>query len=258
MFYGIAISKLVFVTIAMFLAGFVDSIAGGGGLISLPAYLLSGLASTVAFACNKTSACLGTAVATYKYFKGGKVNIAVALISSLFGIVGAYFAAIVLLSLNPLFLQKMIVCVIPFVALFLILKKDFGSVDNFKSVPKTKVWITSTIFGLILGLYDGLIGPGTGTFAMMFFSIVLKFDLKTASGNARFFNLCAAIGSIIYYLISDIIVWPIVIITALADILGNYIGSYLALKKDVSFIRIVMIVVVTILLVKLGYDTFIL
>lgn len=257
MFYGITISKLIFVSLAMFLAGFIDSIAGGGGLISLPAYLLSGLPATAAFACNKTSACLGTAVATYKYFKGGKINIPVAIISSVFGIIGAYYAAKILLSLNPIFLQKMIVCVIPFVALFLILKKDFGSENNFASVPKSKVWITSILFGFILGLYDGLIGPGTGTFAMMFFALVLKFDLKTASGNARLFNLCAAIGSIIYYLTSNVIIWPIVIITAFADILGNYIGSSLALKKNASFIRIVMIVVVSILLIKLGYDTFI-
>lgn len=256
MFYGITIPKLIFVSVAMFFAGFVDSIAGGGGLISLPAYLLSGLPTTTAFACNKTSACLGTAVATYKYFKNGKINFAVAFISSVFGIIGAYIAAKILLSLDSVFLQKMIVCVIPFVALFLIFKKDFGSENNFVSVPKAKVWITSILFGFMLGLYDGLIGPGTGTFAMMFFALVLKFDLKTASGNARFFNLCAAIGSIAYYLISDVIVWPIVAITAASDILGNYIGSSMALKKNTSFIRTVMLIVIGILLIKLGYDTF--
>ena len=228
-----------------------------GGLISLPAYLLSGLPATVAFACNKTSACLGTAVATYKYFKNGKINIPIAIISSITGLIDANIAAKILLSLDPVFLQKMIVCVIPFIALFLIFKKDFGSENNFASVPKIKVWITSTLFGFILGLYDGLIGPGTGTFAMMFYALVLKFDLKTASGNARFFNLSAAIGSIIYYLFSNVIIWPIVIITASFDILGNYIGSSLTLKKNASFIRIVMIIVVGLLLIKLGYDTFI-
>ena len=118
MFYGITYGNLIFITVAMFIAGFIDSIAGGGGCISLPAYLLSGLPTTFAFACNKTSACIGTTVSTYNFYHNGKINIKVALISSICGIIGANIGAHILLNLNPVFIQKMIVCVIPFVALF--------------------------------------------------------------------------------------------------------------------------------------------
>ena len=256
LFFGITIQKLIFVCIAMFIAGFIDSIAGGGGCISLPAYLLSGLPPTVSFACNKTSACIGTSVATLKYLKGGKIDLKVTAISAVCGIIGSNIGARVLLTLDPVFLQKMIVCVIPFVALFLILKKDFGNENDFASVPTAKVWIVSVLSGLILGLYDGIIGPGTGTFAIMIFASVLKFDLKTASGNSKLLNFCTGFGSFIHYLFSGIIIWPVVICTAAANIAGNYIGSSLALKKNPSFIRIVMIVVVAILLAKLGYDAF--
>lgn len=257
MIFGISVAKLVFVTIAMFIAGFIDSIAGGGGCISLPAYLLTGLPTVTAIACNKTSACIGTSVATFKFLKKGKLNVNVTIISAICGIIGSSIGARILLKMNPALLQKIIVCIIPFVALFLVIKKDFGNKNEFNTIPLRKVWVVSIITGLILGIYDGLIGPGTGTFAILVYTLALKFDLKTASGNAKLLNLCTGIGAVIQYLISGAIVWPIVICTTIADIAGNYIGSSLALKKNTSFIRYVMLVVVAVLLIKLGVDVFV-
>lgn len=256
MFFGITYSKLIFVCVAMGLAGFVDSIAGGGGCISLPAYLLTGLPAPVAFACNKTSACMGTSVATLNFIKSGKINIKVTIISVILGIIGSNIGARILLSMNPLFLQKMIVCVIPFVALFLVLKKDFGNENKFDTISKLKVVLVSVIGGFIIGLYDGIIGPGTGTFAMLIFASVLKFDLKTASGNAKLLNFATGIGSVVHYIFTGVIIWPIVVCAAACDIVGNYIGSSMAIKKEPSFIRYIMLLVVTILLVKLGVDAF--
>lgn len=257
MFFGITVGKLIFISASMFIAGFIDSIAGGGGCISLPAYLLSGLPPTTAFACNKTTACLGTSVATVKFLKSGNLNLRVTLISAVFGIIGSNIGARILLLLDPSFLQKMVVCVIPFVAVFLIIKKDFGDENRFDEIPAKKTWIVSVLLGMCLGLYDGVIGPGTGTFAVMVFAMVLKFDLKTSSGNAKLLNLCTGVGSVIHYLTTDIIIWPIVLVTAAANMLGNYLGSSMAIKKESSFIRVVMVIVVIILLIKLGYDSFI-
>ena len=240
----------------MFFAGFVDSVAGSGGVISLPAYMLTGLSPTAAFVCNKTSACIGTSVSTINFLRNGKLNVKVTLISAVAGIIGSNIAARILLNMDPMFLQKMIVCVIPFIVLLIILKKDFGESNEFDSIPAAKVWLVSVVFGFILGVYDGLIGPGTGTFAVMIFASVLKFDLKTASGNAKLLNFCTGAGSIIHYIVSGAVVWPIVICTALADMAGNYLGSSLALKKGVSFIRTMMIIVALLLLAKLGYDAF--
>ena len=257
MIFGITVTKLVFVSVAMFIAGFIDSIAGGGGCISLPAYLLTGLPTVSAIACNKTSACIGTSVATIKFLKNGKLNVKVTIISAICGIVGSSIGARILLQMDPVLLQKIIICIIPFVALFLIVKKDFGNKNEHDIIPLIRVWIISIITGFILGLYDGLIGPGTGTFAILVFTLALKFDLKTASGNAKLLNLCTGIGAVIQYVLSGVIVWPIVVCTTLADIAGNYIGSSLALKKNSSFIRIIMLVVVAILLAKLAIDVFV-
>ena len=101
MFFGITIQKLKFVTVVMFFAGFVDSIAGSGGVLSLPAYMLTGLSPTAAFVCNKTSACIGTSVSTINYLRKGKLNIKVTLISALCGIVGSNIAARILLAMDP-------------------------------------------------------------------------------------------------------------------------------------------------------------
>jgi len=255
--FGITIGKLIFVCVAMFLAGFIDSIAGGGGCISLPAYLLTGLPTQTAFACNKTSACIGTSIATYKYFKSGHINVKVTLISAICGVIGSNIAARIVLSLDPVLFQKIIICVTPFAALFLILKKDFGSEDAFDTVPASKVWWVSIFTGLTLGLYDGIVGPGTGTFAIMIFASVLKFDLKTAGGNAKLLNFCTGLGSVLHYLTADILIWPLVFCTATSNIAGNYIGASLAIKKNTSFIRVMMAVAVIILLAKLAYDVFV-
>jgi len=254
--YDLSILKLIFIACAMFFAGFVDSIAGGGGCISLPAYLLLGLPTQTAFACNKTSACIGTSVATYKYFKSGNINLKITLISAISGIIGSNIAARIVFMLEPALFQKIIVCVTPFAAAFLLLKKDFGTEDASETISAKKIWLVSILTGLVLGLYDGLVGPGTGTFAIMIFASVLKFNLKTASGNAKLLNFCTGLGSFIHYLSLGVVIWSLVAITATANILGNYIGSNLAIKKGAPFIRIMMVAAVIILLAKLAYDVF--
>ena len=254
--FVIGTSKLIFVCLAMFFAGFVDSIAGGGGCVSLPAYLLVGLPTHTAFACNKTSACIGTSVATYKYLRSGHINVKVTLISAICGIIGSNIAAHIIFALDPVLFQKIIICITPFAALFLIFKKDFGSEDAFDTIPSGKVWVVSIITGLILGLYDGIVGPGTGTFAIMIFASVLKFDLKTAGGNAKLLNFCTGLGSAIHYITLGAVIWPLVALTATSNIVGNYIGANLAIKKGAPFIRIMMSIAVIILLAKLAFDVF--
>ena len=234
MFLGlITYPKLIFVCVAVFLAGFVDSIAGGGGVISLPAYMLTGLDPVAAFACNKTTACFGATLAAGRYIKNKTVN---------------WTAAV------PTVFQKIILFVLPFVAVFLIFKRDFGSVDASADIPRNKIIAVSALIGLILGFYDGLVGPGTGTFAILAFTSLLKFDLKTAGGTARVFNWASGFGSMVSFLFAGKVIWGIALITAVCSLAGNYIGSGLAIKKNPAFIRVMLTVVCGLLLVKLGYD----
>ncbi|MCR4805444.1 MAG: TSUP family transporter [Clostridia bacterium] len=255
MFLGlITYPKLIFLCAAVFLAGFIDSIAGGGGIISIPAYLLTGLDPKVAFACNKTSACLGTTLAAGKYIRSGEVNWTVAIPSAIAALVGARIASLVVLALDPAIFQRIILFVLPFVAIFLIFKRDFGSTDASGDVPKGKMIAFSILIGLLIAFYDGLVGPGTGTFAIIAFCSLCKLDLKKASGSAKIFNWASNFASMISFILAGKVIWAIALITAACSMAGNFMGASMAIKKNPAFIRVMLTVVCGLLLLKLGSD----
>lgn len=256
MIFGLTYLKIAMLGFAIFMAGFIDSIAGGGGVISLPAYLLTGLPAQTAFACNKTSACMGSSVACLRYMKSGKVNWPAAVASAITAIIGAGLASRIVLVLDASIFKKLIVCVLPFVAVFLIFKRDFGSGEEKEETNMKKILIVSLLIGLIIGFYDGLIGPGTGTFAILAFSQFLKMDLKRAGGTAKIFNWASNLSSTVSFLFAGKIIWGLALITAACNMAGNYVGAGMAIKKDPKFIRVMLTVVCTLLLVKLGYDVF--
>lgn len=254
MFEMLSAPMLIFVCVMMFLAGFVDSIAGGGGCISLPAYLFTGLPTQTAFACNKFTSACGTTFAALRFFANGAVNLKVSAASALTAFIGAGIASKVVLILDPDIFHKLLVFVLPFAAAFLLIKRDFGEHSGFEALPKGKVYLLASAAGLFLGFYDGLIGPGTGTFAIAIFSAVLKFDLKTASGNAKILNVAAGYASAISFMLAGLVVYRIALLTAAFAIAGNILGSSLAIKKGAGFIRIMMTLVVVLLLGKLLFD----
>lgn len=255
MFLGlITYPKLIFVCAAAFLAGFIDSIAGGGGIISLPAYLLTGLDPKVAFACNKTSSCLGTTLAAGRFIKNKTVNWSVALPAAIAALAGARIASVVVLALDPAVFQKIILFVLPFVAVFLIFKRDFGTEDASADIPRRKLIAIAVVIGLLIAFYDGLIGPGTGTFAIIAFCSLCKLDLKTSSGSAKVFNWASNFASMVSFLLAGKVIWAIALTTAACSMAGNFVGAGMAIKKNPAFIRVMLTVVCTLLLLKLGYD----
>ena len=258
MFLGlIPYSKLIFLCCAVFLAGFIDSIAGGGGVISIPAYLLSGLDPKVAFGCSKTSSCLGTTLAAGRYIHSGAVNWTVAVPSAIGALVGARIASLVVLALDPVVFQKIILFVLPFVAVFLIFKRDFGERNTSGEVPKGKMIAIASVIGVLIAFYDGLVGPGTGTFAIIAFCSLCKLDLKTASGSAKVFNWASNFASMVSFLLAGKVIWAMALTTAVCSMAGNFVGSGMAIKKNPAFIRVMLTVVCTLLLLKLGYDVLI-
>ena len=185
----LSIWALVFLWFFVFLAGFVDSAAGGGGLISLPAYLFVGLPPHTAIGCNKFSAACGTTLSAARFFKNGAVDWQVAAISAVCSFVASYLGIRIALMINQETLKTVLVIVLPIVAVLLLLKRNFGAENQSADIPKKKAFILAACAGLVIGFYDGLIGPGTGTIAIIVFSAWMKYDLKTASGNAKVLNL---------------------------------------------------------------------
>ena len=245
---------LIFLCAGIFVANFVDAIAGGGGCISVPVYMLTGLPMQNVYACNKLTAATGTTFAALKYIKNKSIDWTVAIISAVFAIIGARIATVIFINTSSDTMKKIVICVLPFAAAFLLLKRDFGEHSGFEELPKKKVYLISALTGLVVAFYDGLVGPGTGTFAMMIFCSILKMDLKTSSGTAKVFNLASNWTSAISFMLEGYTIWPLALTTTVFSVLGARLGARLAIDKGSKFIKIMMTIVIVILLVKLIAD----
>jgi len=240
----------------VFLAGFVDSVAGGGGLISLPAYLLVGLPAHTAAGTNKVVACIGTTFAAAKYIRSGNVKIKLALLAAAGALAGSYLGTRAAVHLDDGTLKLVILCALPLVAVFMALKKDFGREDSRppKAWTKKQEAALCAAIGLVIGCYDGLVGPGTGTFLMLAFTAVLGFDLLKATGCAKVANLASNVASAIVWLINGSVLLPIVLPAAVFGAAGNLLGARYAIKGGSKKIRGMAFAVLGLMAVKLAYD----
>lgn len=252
----LSIWALAFLCFFVFLAGFIDSAAGGGGLISLPAYLFVGLPPHIAIGCNKFSAGCGTTFSAARFFKNGAVDWQIAAISAVFSFLFSFLGTKLALRINQETLKTVLVIVLPIIAVMLLFKRNFGSENQSDSIPKKKAFILAACAGLAIGFYDGLIGPGTGTIAIIVFSAWMKYDLKTASGNAKILNLASNYASLIAVILGGKVIYSVAVPAAVFGIIGNYIGAGFAIKKGTAFIKPLMIAVIVLLFGKLFYDVF--
>lgn len=238
----------------VFCAGFVDAVAGGGGLISLPAYIFAGVPIHIAYGTNKFANCTGTFVACVKFFKSGNIRIKSAVLSAAGALIGSWFGTQLVLVLDEKYLKYCLMIILPVVAVFLLFNRNFGSSGEVKKISNKKLYVLSFIIGMVIGAYDGFFGPGTGTFLVLSFTSILGFDLITASGNAKVVNLASNFAALIAYMINGKILFSIGIPAAICAILGNYIGAHMAIKSGVKVIKPIILVVVVMLLGKVLYS----
>ena len=239
----------------VFLGAFVDSVAGGGGLITLPAYLMAGLPVHVAAGTNKLVAGIGTATATAGFLKNGKVRIRIALCAALGSTIGAFIGTGFAKRLPADALQALMLVALPLVAVFLVVKKDLGrDTEEEKQYPARYEVLVSLAIGLVIGLYDGIIGPGTGTFLIMAFTMFLSLNMITASGCAKVANLASNTASAISYIASGKVLWMLALPAALCSILGGYCGSMYAVRGGSKRIRGMIFVVLGMLFAKMLYE----
>nr|WP_319489878.1 sulfite exporter TauE/SafE family protein [uncultured Caproiciproducens sp.] len=211
----------------IFLASFVDAVAGGGGLISLPAYYLTGMTSHFAIGSNKFSSCIGTMFSAGRFLKDGSFNMRVALTSAGFALVGSYAGARLTLILDDHFLRVTMLVLLPFAAFAILFSKKKGSSDinTFGTVPARRAMILSAIIGLVLGMYDGFFGPGTGTFLIIAFTAFLGFDYKTACGNTKVVNLASNVAALVTFVAAGKIQYAVAAPAAVCSIAGHWIDS---------------------------------
>lgn len=238
----------------IFAAAFIDSIAGGGGLISLPAYLLTGMPAQMAHGCNKFSAFIGTGVSTLRFFKSGRMDVQVALVSAVLALVGSAIGVRFSLLMAESVFRGLILVVVPVMAA-LILWDSVGNHDKLRPLlPRRALLGWGVVFGFFIGMYDGLVGPGTGTIMIWCQTRFMGFDHVTASGNAKAANMASNTAAAVLLIAAGKVIYPVAVPAALCGVAGNWLGSGLAIKKGAGLVRGMMIVVVVLMLLKLGAD----
>jgi len=253
----LTLTTALFLLCASFLAGFVDSIAGGGGLIQLPA-LLIGLPKTetvTVLGTNKLASVFGTTTAAALYRRQIKpdprVLLAMAIPAFIGSATGASLAShIPTKSMRPIVLVLLIV-----VAIYTWLKPDLGKIELLRHHSSRRIQI-SIIAGLVIGFYDGIFGPGTGSFLMLILVASLGYAFITASAIAKVVNVSTNVGAIMIFGLHGAIIFKLGLILGAANVSGAILGSRLAIRGGSTLVRKVFLLVTVALIIKVGIDTF--
>lgn len=251
----ITLQTLLLLCCFAFLAGFIDAIVGGGGLIQLPALLifLPHYAVPTIMGTHKLASVSGTLVSASQYVRKVKVDwkviVPAIIVTSLFALMGARLVT----SLDKNLLKPIILVLLVLVLIYTFLKKDLGT-DHTPKYDGKKFLIGALLTGAILGFYDGFFGPGMGSFLIFAFVSIFGLDFLHASAYAKILNCASNIPAIIFFMSSGDVLFQVAIPLGIANIAGSIIGTRLALLKGSSFVRIFFLIVVTAVIARFGYD----
>ncbi len=249
--------ELILVSLASLLAGFVDSIVGGGGLILVPALfaIFPTTHPATLFGTNKGASVWGTGIATLQYSQRVRMRwhalapaAAVCFAASLGG---AWLVTVV----SPQYLRKVLPLVLVLVLAYTLAKKDLGRHHTPHFSGQREAWLACGI-GAVIGFYDGFFGPGTGSFFVFLLVRLLGYDFLNASAGAKLLNTASNLAAIVLFALKGHVWWHFVLAMAIANVLGSLAGTHLALKHGTGFVRGVFIAVVSALILKTGYDAF--
>lgn len=238
----------------VFAAGLVDAVAGGGGLISLPAYMIAGVPVHGAIATNKMSAAMGTVVATYRYARSGFVCWARALPCVIFALGGSYIGARITLLLPEQTIQILMLFILPVTALYVLRVRNLDAERVPYSYQKTV--LISALISLCIGIYDGFYGPGTGTFLLLLFTGLAHVGLTEAAGTTKIINLSTNIAALVVFLQSGVVMMTLGIVAGLFSIAGNYVGTRIFTEKGTKFVKPFILVVLVIFFIKVLVELF--
>lgn len=257
-FAGYSGPTLVSLALLALIAGFIDSVVGGGGLIQLPALLINLPNSPLPalFGTNKIAALAGTSVAAYQYSRKIKYDLLILAIISAFAFLASNLGARSLSFINPDILRPLILLILIIIAIYTFLKKDLGSVKT-KELSRIKLILFGSVIGFIVGFYDGFFGPGTGNFLVLCFVIILGFEFVMASAYSKIVNSVTNISALMVFVSQGNYYLGLAIMMAVCNIIGSIAGSRMALRRGNSFVRIVFLVIVIIMILRYSYDIFI-
>lgn len=247
----ITITTFFIICPLVFLAGLIDSIAGGGGIISLPAYMAAGIPPHYALGCNKISSCMGTFISTIRYVKNGAVDFKIVPATIVLALAGSAIGANLALLVEEEFLKKLLILVLPVVFFLMLRKNSFSDNENKNSISRKKQILIALAGAFFIGGYDGFYGPGTGTFLIMVLTGFAQMNIRNAAGNTKFINLSSNIAALITFILNGKVLIVLSLTAGIFGILGNYIGSGLVIKSGTKVVKPVMLLVLCLLFIKI-------
>ncbi len=238
----------------LFLAGLVDSIGGGGGLISLPAYLFAGLPVHMAIATNKLSSACGTSLATARFIRKGLVNLKLAVPSVAAAALGSALGAQLSLGSSETVMKYVLFAVLPAAAFFVLNRHLFRDGGKEEAKADRRTLAVCLVSAFVIGMYDGFYGPGTGTLLIIAFTVFARMTVGSANAQAKVLNLTSNITSLTVFLLNGQVLIPLGLAAAVCNMAGNWIGSGLAISKGSRIVRPVILLVLLLLLAKILFD----
>lgn len=251
------ISILIIIAFASLLAGFIDAVVGGGGLIQFPAFMILFPNSSIptAFGTNKIAGLSGTSIAAVQYAKRVKFNWKLLIITAFSSFIFSFIGAKLVSRIDVNILKPFIFFMLIAIAIYTFNKKDFGSYST-KVLSNEKKYLFGFLLGIIIGFYDGFLGPGTGSFLVLGFVALLGFEFLEASAYAKTINCITNISALYVFISQGNYILEIAIIMAISNISGSIIGARMAILKGNQFIRKLFLFVVVIMIFRYGYDVF--
>lgn len=251
---GIALWVVLLICLGVFLASVMDGIAGGGGIISLPTYIMAfhGLPMYYMLGTNKLSSCVGTFFSTARFIKNGYVNWRLVAPSIVLALIGSVCGTWIQHHTPDVVLKYMLLIILPVVAFVVLRGREWP--DEPEPIDPRKQALIVWAAALILGMYDGYYGPGTGTFLMLVTIRIAKLDTRHAAGSVKVINLSSNLGSLFTALMAGYVFLGVGLIASLASMVGHYVGAGLAIKNGSRIVRPAVVVVLVLLTLKVGSE----
>ena len=240
--------------LVFFLAGFVDAVCGGGGLLTVPAMLVAGIPTGLITGTNQCATIIGNFTAMGRYMKSGNICYRAALVTTPFAIGGALLGSRLNLLVPEKYLQLFMLAMIPILAAVMLLKRDVGSQNHMDTLSSNAVMFWAALIGLVLGTYQGFYGPGAGMLFGLAYMLLVRLDCLSATASTRFVVAFASVSAGLSYALSNAVIWPLAASACVLNILGSYVGAGFAIRFGGSIIRPMMLAVIALLFLRILFS----
>ncbi len=249
-----SLTQFLIVCPAVFIAGYIDAIAGGGGLISLPAYLLAGLPVHNAIATNKLGSCVGTAAATLHYARDGYIRPRLALACVPAALLGSSLGAELALLVPDRIFKVLMLFILPVVAWYVLRGRSLEGGYPPEELPMGRTCLLAAAISLTVGAYDGFYGPGTGTFLLLLLTLWARLDLRTAAGTTKVVNFSTNLAALTVFLLNGKVVYSLGLAAAVCSVAGNWLGAASFARRGGRLVKPLILLVLSLFFIKVVWE----